>query len=498
LFLKRCLKSATLGLLCLVGLAAALPVVVYLHFADIDAQRLRQTYGALVDRDRLLAATLAPILSVGGTPADEAVRDALARLAAAATRRWLLFIPADRTRDGGIRIAANTSSAEVPLADDAPDDSRPLRLLHDMPASCIPAEDSGKSQVMVSTGARFASIVPIPAWRGCWLLVSEDVRAEARAVFAGLPLVQLWDVGSLMAVYLLAVGAAVLSASVIWAGLRRFRTIAYDIGQYRLPLGSHGDATVMPELSGPAEVLDGLALDICRVSAQIRSAAEDNAHSLKTPLAVVRAAVGRVRRHIPDSNSETVHHALAVADQAVDRLFLLITTSQHLDEDTAALIVAPRQLIDLTELIEETVRQFADLIAARHIRCVLDLPRGIVVRAGVGHLDPVLRNVIDNAMSSLPEHGLLTLSLARKPGTIDLRIEDNGEGVAPDAVDRVFERDYSMPDSEIDDSDNSPRHARPGLFIVKRNIEALGGHVIAENIAVKGFAITITLPRPRR
>jgi two-component system sensor histidine kinase ChvG len=121
-----------------------------------------------------------------------------------------------------------------------------------------------------------------------------------------------------------------------------------------------------------------------------------------------------------------------------------------------------------------------------------------MVRAGTGHLETVLRNVVDNAVSSLPEHGLLVLSLARESRTIELRVEDNGEGVAADAVDRLFERDYSPPDSEVDESDNSPRHARPGLFIVKRNVEALGGHVAAENIPTGGFAITIILPRPRR
>jgi two-component system sensor histidine kinase ChvG len=129
---------------------------------------------------------------------------------------------------------------------------------------------------------------------------------------------------------------------------------------------------------------------------------------------------------------------------------------------------------------------------------VLHIAEDVMVRAGVGHLETVVHNVVDNAINSLPDGAVLILSLIQRARTIDLRIEDNGEGVDPDAVDRLFERDYSTPDSEVDESDSSPRHARPGLFIVKRNAEALGGRVAAENIALGGFAITITLPRPRR
>ena len=496
-FLQRWRKSATLWLLCLVGLAAALPVLVYLHFDRIDAQRRGQAYGAFTDRDRLIAATLAPNLVASGNPADEAVRNALTRLAGPTTRRWLFFIPANEARDGNLRVAALESSTGPGQSEGTPDDARPLKILRDMPASCIPAEGSGNSDVRASTGPRFASIVPIPAMRGCWLLVSEESRTEPLPAFVGQSLEHLWDARLPIISYVLALGVAVLCAIMIGIGLRRFRRIAYDVGQYRMPLAGGGDSKVMPELSGAAEVIDGLALDIRRISDLIRQTAEDNAHSLKTPLAVVRAAVGRVRRHIPD-DSGAVHRALAAADQAVDRLFLLITTSQRLDEDTAALIVAPRQLVNLTELIEETSRQFYDLIAARHIQCVQHLPKGVMVRAGIGHLETVLRNVVDNAISSSPDNGLLTLSLLQRARTIDLRIEDNGAGVEVDAVDRLFERDYSTPDSEVDESDNSPRHARPGLFIVRRNVEALGGRVTAENIPGGGFAITITLPRPRR
>jgi len=327
--------------------------------------------------------------------------------------------------------------------------------------------------------------------------VSEESRLEIGGSSVDHPLGSSWQAPLLVLLYVAALVMAIAIGGMIAFALKRFRALAYDIGQYRTPVGRSADGMMISELAGAAEVLDGLVLDISRISQWIRQSAEDNAHSLKTPLAVVRAAVGRIRRHV-SGDSEAVRHALAAADQAVDRLFLLIETSQRLDEDTAALIVAPRQLINFTELIEETSRQFSDLMASRHIKCVLRLPKGILVRAGIWHLETVLHNVVDHAVSSSPEHGLITLSLARTARTVDLRVEVCDGGLEAEAVDRLFERDYSTPDTEVDESNNSPRHARPSLFVVKRNIEALGGSVIAEGVETGGFAITMALPRPRR
>ena len=67
--------------MCLVVLAAALPVLVYLHFDHIEAQRLRQTYNAMADRDRLIARGLTALLAETSNPQDESVRSTLAGLA---------------------------------------------------------------------------------------------------------------------------------------------------------------------------------------------------------------------------------------------------------------------------------------------------------------------------------------------------------------------------------------------------------------------------------
>jgi two-component system sensor histidine kinase ChvG len=482
--------------MCLVVLAAALPVLVYLHFDHIEAQRLRQAYDAMADRDRLIARGLTARLAETANPKDEAVRNTLAGLASAVTRRWLVFVPADE-KQSNVRIVALPSAAGSSSLDGAADAARPLQILRNMPASCVPVGGQGVGAMHVNPGPRFASIVSIPSVGGCWFLVSEESRLDNWSPLAGRPLGPLWDAPLLLLLYVAALATAIAIGGMIGFALRHFRTLAYDVGQYRAPVGRSADGMMISELAGAAEVLDGLVLDISRISQWIRQSAEDNAHSLKTPLAVVRAAVGRIRRHV-SGDSEAVRHALAAADQAVDRLFLLIETSQRLDEDTAALIVAPRQLIDFTELIQETSRQFSDLMAARHIKCVLRLPKGILVRAGIWHLETVLHNVVDHAVSSSPEHGLITLSLARTARTVDLRVEVCDGGLEAEAVDRLFERDYSTPDTEVDESNNSPRHARPSLFVVKRNIEALGGSVIAEGMETGSFAITMVLPRPRR
>ncbi len=88
---------------------------------------------------------------------------------------------------------------------------------------------------------------------------------------------------------------------------------------------------------------------------------------------------------------------------------------------------------------------------------------------------------------------MVSITLTAGSKTVGLEIEDEGPGVDPAKIPYMFERYFS---SRPEDASPSG-HAGLGLWIVRRNVEALGGSVMAANRPGGGLSIAISLPRSR-
>ena len=125
------------------------------------------------------------------------------------------------------------------------------------------------------------------------------------------------------------------------------------------------------------------------------------------------------------------------------------------------------------------------------------------MRAGKGMLEIVLQNVLENATSFSPQGGTIALTLVQGRGIVQFQVDDEGPGIPPERIDRVFERYFSsrpVADNGRDGAEGGtdrspPAHAGLGLWIVRRNVEALGGEVRANNRVGGGLSVTIVLPR---
>src|SRR6202012_5627737 len=94
------------------------------------------------------------------------------------------------------------------------------------------------------------------------------------------------------------------------------------------------------------------------------------------------------------------------------------------------------------------------------------------------------------------EGGTISVSLVARAEQAELVITDEGPGVPPSDLTRIFDRYFSSRDS-AGASDEHAVHFGVGLWIVRRNIEALGGRVSAENRSPHGLLIRILLPQKR-
>ncbi|MDP2334096.1 MAG: HAMP domain-containing sensor histidine kinase [Reyranella sp.] len=479
----------------LVGIFIALPVVLYWQFESADRQMRELVTRAIQDRSGLIADALRPVLKETDTTFPLALNHELAKYGSDGTVLKLMFQPAAERESGRFYFVASVPTIRGDAMAAELDELGHRGILQRLSEVCMwDATDEIRYRQADGTVELLTSIIPIRVRDSCWVLTSTHVTSEFLNTSIGRPYWETPEIRIAAAIYLVGAVLAFLVAFSIRLSLRRFRTVANEISQGRI--GDHAFArrNVVPELSSVAGDFDKLVHDLRRVSHQIRQSAEDNAHSFKTPLATIQSALQPVRRAIPE-NDPRARRAIEIVDSSLARLLALVNAAQHYDISTAEMLEAPRLPIDVTRVVAEAVRHFREILASRDIRLIRRLDDDVVVRAGRGMLELVLQSVLENAISFSPPGSTIRVTLTANEETVELQIDDEGPGIDPAKIDRVFERYFSSRPGDTVGGREPVEHSGLGLWIVRRNIEALGGQVSASNRISGGLSIVIVLPR---
>lgn len=472
-------------------------MVLYGQFEHADHQMRDLVTRAIQDRSKLISHALAPVLDKAQASADPALNAQLAKFTSDGTVLRLMLQPND---GNGFYFVA---SAPTIHADDvAPelDELSRRGILKKLSEACMwDASDELRYTQPNGSVELLTSIIPIKNERGCWVLTSTHTTSEFLNTSIGRPYWETRAVRIAAIIYLVAVLLALLAVISIWISLRRFRDVAGEIAEGRIGDYAFSQRNVVPELSSVARGFDKLVLDLKRLSQQIRQSAEDNAHSFKTPLAAVQSSLAPVRRAVP-LEDQRARRALAIIDSSLARLLGLVNAAQRLDSSAADMAEAPRILVNLTEIVGDATLNFREIMASRDIRLIRRLDDAVMVRAGQGVLEIALQNILENAISFSPRSSSIVITLTQNAHTVDLQVDDEGPGIDPDQIDRAFERYFS---SRPNASKLQPAahegeptgHSGLGLWMVRRNIELLGGQVSAANRIGGGLSIAIVLPR---
>ena len=220
---------------------------------------------------------------------------------------------------------------------------------------------------------------------------------------------------------------------------------------------------------------------------------------------IIRQSLEPLRRIVPSESGRGLR-ALDVLEESVDRLDRLVASARHLDEVAAELIDRPRHNVDLSRLVGRMLDAYADSFAGRQVRLDARLQTNVVVSADEELLEVVLENVIDNALSVSPPYAAVTVELTTGHEHALLAVRDQGPGVPAHHLNRIFERYVSLRgvsdtplvvggrQEVVERTGEAGEHLGIGLWIVRRNLEAVGGSVWAENRQQGGFSLIMDLP----
>lgn len=216
-------------------------------------------------------------------------------------------------------------------------------------------------------------------------------------------------------------------------------------------------------------------------------------HELKNPLTSIRGFAQQLRRRREHSDE-----ALGVIMVQVDRLGRLIDDLLDVSRlEARRLRLRPRD-VDLAGLVRNVAAQ-AQALTRLHAVSV-EAPEAPVVGRWDGHrLEQVLQNLLSNAIKYAPDGGEILVRLEDLGAEARVSVTDQGAGVPPDALARVFQRFYRAETEgtgaagALGDA-GGPGGAGIGLYVSKALVEAHGGRIWAESEVGRGSTFTFTLP----
>ncbi|MDX2263047.1 MAG: ATP-binding protein [Gemmatimonadales bacterium] len=229
----------------------------------------------------------------------------------------------------------------------------------------------------------------------------------------------------------------------------------------------------------------GLVLAVTDITAASRAArivawgemARQVAHEIKNPLTPMRLGLQHLRRVRADGGAGLPE----LVDQTAERLLGEIDRLDRIARSFARYGAPPEQATPLESLaLAEAAREIAALFALGGGQAVVEVEAhsGAAVLARREELLQVLLNLVDNAMAADATHIRLIT------GEGELRVSDNGRGIPPDQISRLFDPTFSTTTSGTG----------LGLAIVRRLVEGWGARIEAESVPGGGSSFTIRFP----
>ncbi len=294
-------------------------------------------------------------------------------------------------------------------------------------------------------------------------------------------------VASLVAV--LIIGEAWLAATVLVRTVRRpvGRAIAtadrLAAGDFSARMGANGPE----EFVHLGRAFDAMAAQLQQADAEQRRFLGDLAHEIATPV----SAVSGFALALADGSAHTASEraeAAGIVEQESDRLQRLLDDVRHLNRLELA-EPGRQEQVDIAVLCAETERRFR--LAAQQAQVTL-LVRAAHIPVSTDRrlVELVMNNLVSNAIRYTPAGGKVEMHAARRRSAAIIAVRDTGIGIAPEHLERIFDRLYRVDEAR----DRATGGSGLGLALARNAAHALGASLEVDSKPGRGSEFRLVLP----
>jgi two-component system heavy metal sensor histidine kinase CusS len=266
--------------------------------------------------------------------------------------------------------------------------------------------------------------------------------------------------------------------------------LAGEIGSLKeTDLSRRLDATRVPsELAPVIDKLNGLLGRLDQSFSREKAFTADVAHELRTPLAGIQTTL-EVCRTRPRESAQ-YESAIDECRTMSNRLQSLIENLLLLARADAGQLPIRKQSMDLYHLMQECWLPLLPRVEAKHLSVENTNTGNCTMQIDAEKMRIVLRNLLDNAVSYVPEGGSIRWSVARMEKEIEIQITNTGSQVGPDEAKKLFDRFWRGDQARSD----TGVHCGLGLSLCQRLIRLVGGTIDIKTAMGGEFAVSIQLP----
>jgi signal transduction histidine kinase len=215
------------------------------------------------------------------------------------------------------------------------------------------------------------------------------------------------------------------------------------------------------------------------------------AHELRTPLTNIQLYTERALED-RDRDLAVVATCLNVVNEESRRLERIVAEILSIAEIEAGSFRPRRDDVRLDLILQQLKADHTPAAKEKKIKLTFDVPPKLpVLYADRDKVALALHNLVGNALKYTPEKGQVRVVLREEPDQLQIIVSDNGIGIGPNDLPRIFDKFYRAQDTRV----ATIKGTGLGLAIAREVIRLHGGDITVESKLDNGSTFTLTLPK---
>jgi signal transduction histidine kinase len=277
--------------------------------------------------------------------------------------------------------------------------------------------------------------------------------------------------------------------------LRQLAALAGNVSVDSWQFSPPATARTTPELAPLTHAIESVLARLERSFNQQKAFVSDAAHELKTAVAVIKSSMQllAMKSRSPEEYKAGLERCLSDSQRLEDIVAKMLTLARL---ESIASASGPPPVCDLKDCLQNVLIEFQTLVTLRDVQLIVRVSPAEVCPVPVAADDCslLLSNLLLNALQHTPPRSKIEVRIAcndsAADSTVDLIVEDRGDGIAPEVLPHVFDRFYRGDPSRTRNTGGSGL----GLAIVKAIVDRAGGSIHLASQPGQGTTVTVHLP----